>query len=48
MRTWVVIYKDNGEAKTTFIMAETFNDVVYEIWNYLSNYDIYGIFEVTR
>lgn len=49
MRTWLVIYKENGETKSQLIMAKTFDDVVYEVWDLMSaNCDVKGIFEVAR
>lgn len=46
MRTWLVIYKKNGKVDSRVIMAKTVDDVVYEVWNDLSDADIKGIFEV--
>ena len=48
MRTWLVIFKRNGKVDSRVIMAKTFDDAVYEIWNHLSDADIKGIFEVAR
>ena len=46
MRTWIVVYKRNGEVKSSIIMAKTFNDAVCEVWKYMPNDAISGIFEV--
>ena len=48
MRTWIVIFKRNGKADSRVIMAKTFDDAVYEIWDKYSDCDIKGIFEVAR
>jgi hypothetical protein len=49
MRTWLVIYKEKGETKTQLIMAKTFDDAVYEVWNLMSlNCVVKGIFEVAK
>ena len=48
MRTWLVIYKENGTTKTRLLMAETFNEIVADICKYLALEDIKGIFEVAR
>lgn len=48
MRTWLVIFKKNGKADSRVIMAKTFDDAVYEVWNDLFDADIKGIFEVVR
>lgn len=48
MRTWLVIYKENGEIKTMVIMAKHFDDVVYEVWGNANCDQIKGIFEVAR
>lgn len=48
MRTWLVIYKRKGEIGRAIVMAKTFDDAVYEIWNDLADADIKGIFEVAK
>lgn len=48
MRTWLVIFRKNGKADSRVIMANHFDDVVYEIWNDLADADIKGVFEVAR
>lgn len=48
MRTWLVIYKENGEIKTMVIMAKHFDDVVYEVWDKINSENVKGIFEVAR
>lgn len=46
MRTWIVVYKEKGVPKSLIIMAKTFNDAVCEVWKYMPNDAISGIFEV--
>jgi hypothetical protein len=48
MKTWIVIYKEKSEAKSAIIMAKTFEDAVYGIWNDFRGAIIKGIFEVAR
>ena len=48
MRTWLVIYKENGEVKSKVLMAKNFDDLVYEIWSELDRANIKAIFEVAR
>lgn len=48
MRTWLVIYNEKGEIRSKVILAKTFDDAVYGVWDELSYADIKAIFEVAR
>jgi hypothetical protein len=48
MKTWIVIYNEKGEVKSQIIMAKTFDDAVYEVWDLLQRTDVKGLFEVSR
>lgn len=48
MRTWLVIYEENGTTKTRVLMAKTFTDIIVDICEYVTLEDIKGIFEVAR
>jgi hypothetical protein len=48
MRTWLVIYKEKGEVKSKVVMAKTFDDAVFEIWDKLICADIKAVFEVAK
>ena len=48
MKTWIVMYKEKGEVKSRIIMAKTFDDAVYGVWDELSYVDIKAVFEVAK